>query len=218
MLRLLSLTGALILIAAVMIGATREVGRTVNGPWDWANEYRCSPEPCWHGIYPGKTPITEAPSILQKDLGIKITDTSDQAICWTGPTSYRGGCAWIGGESKVTAINLELSSPTRLGDALITFGDPVGIAFSYMGTVGGVDPYPMFLCVYFSGGMVVRTGYSHPFMAGQLIQGQFIDLMAGQLTPDQFIDLIGYWSPEMQPEADAWRGFTWYTPSDKQCN
>src|SRR5258708_15696149 len=86
-LRLLLLTSSLILTAIFAIAATREIGYRANVSWNLETEYTCSPEPCWHGIYPGITSLTEAEWLLHSDRGIKLYEKPDETPCWTGPTS-----------------------------------------------------------------------------------------------------------------------------------
>src|SRR5262249_28062252 len=125
-----------------------------------ANNYQCTPQPCWHGIHPGITPIEEAEALIRSDKSLAIdeqsSDRSFGELCWRGlPSTQERGCffrSW-----------LPLSFPTApsgshqstFGDAVNMFGAPTAVQVCY----DVETEHKIFVALYF-GDTVYAVGRS----------------------------------------------------------
>ena len=197
MYRVVVSSAILVAVIAVFTLGTYLIGRVVRTVSPLLVDYQCSPQPCWHEIYPGKTGFQEAQRLLQSDPRVKITAVTVQELCWTISAARLASCLSADTRGLVTLINLQIDSPLRLGEVFATLGQPLGIRLCHITTITVTSNRPLFMDVYFPGGSVVTSGYFHPFTVGQL-------------TPDQPIDYIRITaSKDAQRGIGNWQGFRW---------
>jgi hypothetical protein len=207
MLRISVLASVTTMLCAVLIAAVCLVSKSNSRLPSDLDAYQCSPQPCWHQIYPGKTQFKEAQSILQKDSTVKITMFPENGLCWETAAVANRSCLWSDTNGSVTSIDLDIDTSLRLGDIVRIFGQPINVMTCWMDTVYVTDKPPMFVYIYFSNGTIVRSSSHFPFLGGQLV-------------PDQLIDSIIYdTTPGEPPDIPAWHGFSWLgeIPNSKYC-
>jgi len=198
--RLIVFVTVSILLITVIIMAVRGMGQWL-APGSAASTIVTTedcPQPCWRGIRPGQTTISEATALLKANRPFiesvyaarqgKDVPTLDEAICWTIAVSPRWqGCAGHGVLEAGPVTQVELSPPSgsfTLGEAIILFGDPVAVQMCRR-----------FTSVYFSDDVevIVTTG------------------QAPYLDPRQSVFLVRFLYPNVEPpfrfDIPAWRGF-----------
>jgi hypothetical protein len=209
MLRVVTITLALVLLLAVSIAAVHAVGTSLASP-STARAIlaidSCE-QPCWHGIHPGQTTLRQAYELLSVDtpyiyaisLGARRGDAQsrDRVICWsiTARTRWRG-CAGLDTLNVGPIDELELSPPAEaftLGEAVSLFDTPLAVEVCYRYTR-----------VYFPHNIEVVMPSQWP----------------PRFDPQQNIILVRFTYPGDEPpyrfDAPAWHGFTTWS-GDAYC-
>ncbi len=128
--RLIIMTGTIALILMLLTIGARIVGnQSVASALARFQANQCSPQPCWHGIRPGQTTLSEAQDILDSDSTISF-DAGSEQWCWHADS---GTCwdvtlrSWNRDGDKplgVVAIH-PAANALKLGDTLTLFGEPL---------------------------------------------------------------------------------------------
>ena len=129
--RILVWATVLVVILALSLTATREVGHANPSPGMQimaANE--CDPRPCWQNIRPGQTTLDQAEQQLRdSDAALSLVSRSGE-MCWNSLAApFWRMCAYA--DARNTAIQrvvMQLPSDGLLfGDAVTLFGKPVAM-------------------------------------------------------------------------------------------
>jgi hypothetical protein len=180
-----------LMFAVDMIG---QASRPISSALD---AYQCEPLPCWHNIYPGKTTLDHAKSILLGDSNIELYTISDHRLCWIEVNSIAkfSSCALTDANGVVETIHLSIDSVLLLGDTVLKFGQPMTIRFCNITT--------SYVTTHNS---IVVVAY---FQAGTRIQSSILpNSPAEQFTPTILIDNIEYTSRPFVLSQNTWRGFS----------
>lgn len=139
MFRFLLWTSALWLTIVVLLFASRFTGAFKQSS-SLLNDYQCTPQPCWHGIYPSTTSLSEAESIIRSDKSLAISRMSDKALpsrlCWKMSSSkLEGGCLFRSENAGSLDWYFPKSpfhdGPLTFGEAITIFGSPTGMRVCY---------------------------------------------------------------------------------------
>lgn len=197
--RLVMITASLLAICDILILGGRAIGHAKPAPRaEFIDPGPCS-QPCWHGIKPGTTTLSEAIARLRAD-GVFSLDTHEQGLCWV-PISDRdwSGClSWkigAGPDAPVTGLLLHLPFDTvTIAEVLPLFGEPLAAKRCWR-----TDTWQAYL-IFPSNVALVTRNYS-------TFSGQ-----PERFSPSLTIDQIWYYLPEDAPPYNTnmplWRGFS----------
>lgn len=173
-------------------------------------------KPCWHGIVPGKTDLSQAATFLDADALFRAAqgDGAQQfQWCWAS-ASEEGWRVCLGDEGypisnqRIGSVRIEPPwDSLHLGEALLIFGKPLQAVicnpvYSPFGGVRNVQSQTFIGSVlYFENGISV--------LAYDPWQPQTV-----KLTPDMVVLRILYFPTSPAPNVlQAWRGFSTRTPA-----
>jgi hypothetical protein len=131
---------------------------------------QCDPDPCWHGIQPGKTGLAQAEAILEAMPG----STAEKfQFCWDGTNT---GCwrldttSWSAQNPQAPLGMMTFQPPPdafHLVDAVKLFGDPISSMMCWIttptnGDIGTEIPRPLMVSyISFKGGIKVVAYNPH---------------------------------------------------------
>ncbi len=117
------LTGAILLTVARFDGRLdKPVGVSI------LEANRCDPQPCWQGIRPGTMRFDQMVAYLHSQGALLLT-ASGSDPCWYLPSAplWRSCARSLHGD-LITYVDVELPpGELRLGDAILQFGEPIGL-------------------------------------------------------------------------------------------
>jgi hypothetical protein len=192
---------ALTVAGLIAINGMRLAGR-LGRPPDRAilNPGACS-LPCWHGIRPSATTLTQAETIIRADQTLRINTYTADTLCWQIQSdTFVQGCAYtfknVGADNNlVEIINLvPRSNAFHLGDAVSFFGLPVAAQPSCISTNGNV---------YFPGNVIAVTP------AGLADFGPDTSIV--------YLSFVTTQTPWYNTQTPRWRGFNIYRSSQRHC-
>ena len=144
MFRVFAVTAAIVILMGLLLFGARTTGSAAT-PGTIASQFmaeQCSPQPCWRGIQPGKTPMDQTRTLLKADNSNPL---NDYKLCWPGQTN--ADSCW---HLSVTSNNppdgpadeLLFDVPPdalRLGDLMAIYGPPLSSQLCYISTPSNGD-------------------------------------------------------------------------------
>ena len=206
--RLLTASAGIAAILVVVLLAVRMVGAT-NGlqATSLLAAGECE-QPCWQGIQPGRTTLTEAEATLRVNNVVNVSSPhSDLMLRWSslGDPIWQGSAFRVNAKAADESITFVVLKPPQdafnLGDAITIFGDPIVST----------------LCWRFD---AVPGNVQHPFLAAHVYFPGNIEVLAyNPLDPrdKRYVPGMAIWSimydyPANEPpyrfDAPRWQGFT----------
>ncbi len=211
MTRLLIGTSVIFVICSFLLVGVRAANSANKSPTLTVLElYQCSPEPCWHDIRPGVTPVEQAWALLATDHGLSMGLGSYDEHCWfrladplwrvcLGPLKGVPGdlvgyiYVQFGQGTESTAADAP-----RLGDVLTLYGAPWAskLCWYRFMTGSGAPGAQIAADVYFNDGLYAAA--SDPR-----------DSYHFRFDPNMPLFLISYSLPISERlDIPRWRGFT----------
>jgi hypothetical protein len=164
--RLLKYTAAISVFLALMLLGVRIAGGMIRPVAALILDTDRCGQPCWRGIYPGKTSINEAYTDLVSDSRVRIAQAQgdfDNEQCWTlnanrtatdSTLSWQACAAFLYGSGRMIHL-LRLNPPQgqlTLGDTVAFFGEPVATKLCWWnGTVPNMPTLFMRAKISFKG-------------------------------------------------------------------
>jgi hypothetical protein len=205
MTRLLIGTAVVIAALALIIAAIRLIGGWAVLPAAAILDPRACPQPCWHGIQPGKTTFRQALAIFKANpdrIALPDDYLTRLSIHFTLDTHWCGQVdRWDEAVSNLdTPLQFIVLKPPantmRLGDAVILFGEPLASVLCPTGMAN-------------LSGKVSRLYRGRVFFQGNIEVSFFSD--ESRFDPQMPVEMITYYYPAGEPpyrfDTPPWRGF-----------
>lgn len=171
--RFLALIGGLILTFALLMVGARAIGATNPSPAVAILDPGNCPQPCWHGIQPGKTTFEQAKALLamgkmeavyNKASNFEWLEWDINPLNWHGIADNRkdghsefhilgklGNLSLIRfGQPEEIYKQTAFSDELKIGDAIASFGSPSTYSYCY-------DSYYGYLYLFFPGNIRLET-------------------------------------------------------------
>ena len=131
MIRLLIRVMTVTAMCSAMLVTVR-LGGSLNKPLGAAilEANRCDPQPCWQGLRPGAVGFDQVVPYLRSRGAIILTPAGSDPCWYMLSAPFWRSCARSLGKNRIDYVDVELPpDELRLGDAILQFGDPIGLEF-----------------------------------------------------------------------------------------
>jgi hypothetical protein len=212
--RLLISVAALTVICSAMLLAAR-LGGSLNKPLGMSilEANLCDPQPCWQGIRPGEISPDQAMTNLRR--GGALLTTTDSRPCWymLSAPFWLSCVSGMSGDNSRVIDYIDVRPPPgdlRLGDALLQFGEPIGLGFCHVVNSQLPNLPQRFVGAFISFRYGVRLLAYHPL---------HLDGGEGMIDPGMIVWEIFYTdvSDQAVPFRFVWRGFTRTPAQSESC-
>ncbi len=197
----------LMLALTLLVGAAHVIGGLSEYPaWTLIRQFECTPQPCWHDIQVGVTPVEEARRILSADTTIRVVEYDPAAfkLCWVWTNDWHNpyvdwDSCYLPTPDSISALQLTYANrpPLRLGDVLPLMGNPLTSDLMCGSAPSGI---------LFSKSMGILV---------------FEQTLVNRVVPELPVSSITYFAPEaiiVSPQkVRRWTGFSGWANVESDC-
>jgi len=189
---------------------------------EWLGEQNCKP-PCFLGITPGKTTITETVRLLSQNSSVQITrspqvtfDGTDKEMSWDFPTTTPNDGGRIITDKKgekvlIIDVGLGTDQSLPLSEVISSFGAP---SYVFLSDCRGKEC--VIQLIYLSSGMILESfqpaeidnSYKHSVDITQYLNvGEIWFFPPGD---DGYREAFGFYAVSFTERILEWKGYTTY--------
>jgi hypothetical protein len=212
--RLLIGAAALTISCSVML-VTARLGGSLNKPLGMSilQANLCDPQPCWQGIRPGEISPDQAMTNLRRSGALLTTIGSKPCWFMLSAPFWLSCVSGVSGDNSRAIDYIDVRLPLgdlRLGDALLQFGEPIGLGLCHVVNSQLPNLPQHFVGAFISFQHGVRLLAYNPLHLdggeGIMDPGMIVWKMFYTSAPDQAV-----------PSNFVWRGFTRQLAQNELC-